>query len=59
MSHVLITGANVGIGKAAAKLFLSQDYKVTIVGRSKDKLEAAKTELGNVNIGICDISSQT
>ena len=26
-------------------------------GRSKEKLEAVKTELGNVEIGICDISS--
>ena len=57
--HVVITGANVGIGKAAAKLFLSKDFRVTIVGRSKEKLEAAKNELGNVEIGICDISSQS
>ena len=56
--HVVVTGGNSGIGFAAAKLFLSKGYKVTIVGRSKDRLEEARTKLeGNVEIGICDICS--
>ena len=54
--HVVITGGNVGIGFATAKLFKSKGYKVTIVGRSKDKLEAAQKHLENVDIGICDLS---
>src|ERR1700712_1859760 len=55
---VTITGGNAGIGFATAKLFLSKGYKVTIVGRSKERLEAAQKELGGkVEIAICDISS--
>eukprot|EP00834_Sanchytrium_tribonematis_P004106 NODE_185_length_13590_cov_0.472908.p7 type:complete len:280 gc:universal NODE_185_length_13590_cov_0.472908:9122-9961(+) len=57
MPHIVITGGNAGIGFAAAKLFLSKGNKVTIVGRSQSKLEEAKKLLGEVSIGICDLSS--
>ena len=56
-AHVVVTGGNTGIGFAAAKLFLSKGYQVTIVGRSKERLEVAQKELGEVEVGICDISS--
>ena len=57
VKSVTITGGNAGIGFATAKLFLAKGYKVTIVGRSKERLEVAQKELGEVGIGICDISS--
>ena len=56
--HVVITGGNCGIGYAAAKLFIEKGYRVTIVGRSEEKLKEAQSKLGNVEIGICDLSKR-
>jgi len=41
----LIVGGSSGIGLAAAKLLLERDVKTVIVGKSSDKLEAAKRTL--------------
>ncbi|PVH99449.1 NAD(P)-binding protein [Periconia macrospinosa] len=38
--HVLLVGATSGIGSAMADLFISQDIKVTAVGRRRDRLDA-------------------
>ena len=54
---VLITGANRGIGFAAAKIFISCGYNVIISGRNENKLIKAKEKLGkNAEYVVWDIS---
>lgn len=69
--HVLITGANQGIGYATAKQLASQKAFVHMVCRSKERGEAALAKLkaeiaeqtsgavdgANVRLHVCDISS--
>ncbi len=47
---VLITGGSDGIGFATAKLFLKQNAKVIITGRSIEKLEEASKNLDSNNL---------
>ncbi|HEX9430359.1 MAG TPA: SDR family NAD(P)-dependent oxidoreductase, partial [Candidatus Bathyarchaeia archaeon] len=60
----LITGANSGIGKAAALGLAKLDATVVMVSRDKDKGEAALLEVrtmsGNKNVDamVADLSSQ-
>ncbi|MBU3594283.1 SDR family oxidoreductase [Polynucleobacter sp. 71A-WALBACH] len=42
----LVTGAGVGIGRAAAKALLHGDYKVVLTGRNLEKLQKAITDIG-------------
>lgn len=42
---VLITGATAGIGKACAKLFAQNKYRIIITGRRKERLEHLADEL--------------
>ena len=44
--HVVIVGGNSGMGLGLAKLALNEGARVTIAGRSREKLERAKAELG-------------
>lgn len=58
--HVLITGGNSGIGIATAQRFLDEGWKVSIAGRSKEKLEKAKEVLnGEVSIYVADATDLT
>jgi NAD(P)-dependent dehydrogenase (short-subunit alcohol dehydrogenase family) len=43
--HVAIIGGSSGIGLAAARQLLAQGFKVTITGRSEERLNAAKAAL--------------
>lgn len=45
MEHVLIAGGSSGMGLALAGRLLREDWPVTIVGRSQEKLAAAKEKL--------------
>ena len=42
---IIITGANSGVGAAAAKLLASKGAKVVIAARRKDKLDAVADEI--------------
>src|SRR5687768_16439632 len=53
MKNIVITGGSDGIGKALAKSFGS-DFKVTLIARSTDKLEALAAEIG-CDFVICDV----
>jgi NAD(P)-dependent dehydrogenase (short-subunit alcohol dehydrogenase family) len=48
--HVLITGGSAGIGLALAKLYVAAGCNVTLVARSKPKLDEAKEQLQSLPI---------
>jgi NAD(P)-dependent dehydrogenase (short-subunit alcohol dehydrogenase family) len=45
----LVTGAGVGIGRAAAKALLKGDYKVVLTGRNLEKLKKAIIDIGGTS----------
>ena len=45
----LITGAGVGIGRAAAKALLQGGYQVVLTGRNLDKLQKAMSDIGGTS----------
>lgn len=45
----LVTGAGVGIGRAAAKALLKGSYKVVLTGRNLEKLEKAIIDIGGTS----------
>ena len=45
----LITGAGVGIGRAAAKALLKAGYRVVLTGRNLERLQKAITDIGGTN----------
>ncbi len=51
-THIVIVGGGSGIGLATAQEALERGAQVTIVGRSKDKLQQANEKL-NGSLGIC------
>ena len=55
----LITGAGVGIGRAAAKALLQGGYQVVLTGRNLDKLQKAMNDIGgtadNCLAVACDV----
>ena len=59
--HAFITGGGSGIGLACARAFLEDGARVTIVGRSRDKLDRAVAELqslGDVHAQQVDVSRE-
>lgn len=48
--HIIITGGSSGIGKATAKLLVSEGANVSIIARDRTKLEAAKAEIAAAKI---------
>lgn len=52
--NVLVTGGTSGIGLEIAKKFLSLGAKVTITGRSIDKLNTVKKEIDNVDLSVVE-----
>ena len=59
----LVTGAGVGIGRAAAKALLQGGYQVVLTGRNLDKLQKAIETIGgnqdNCFAFACDVGQDT
>lgn len=56
--HIVIAGGNSGIGFAIAELALSRKARVTLIGRSEDKLKAAAQRLdGDVRTVVMDLGN--
>ena len=55
---VLVIGGSAGIGLEMAKLFVAKGNHVIITGRSKERLELAAAQLGNVSIIVSDATKE-
>lgn len=51
-SKILITGGGSGIGFAIAKRLITSGARIVIAGRTPEKLEMARAEIGSHNVGI-------
>lgn len=58
-THVVIIGGSSGMGFATAKLAMEQGANVTIVSRSREKLQNAIKQLGNVQSVVADITNES
>lgn len=57
MKNVIITGASSGIGASTARALDAKGYRLGLMARSADKLEALKSELGpNAEAMPCDVT---
>ena len=57
-AHVVVIGGSSGIGLATASLARQEGADVTIVGRSREKLDQAQRELGEVRPVVADIADE-
>jgi NAD(P)-dependent dehydrogenase (short-subunit alcohol dehydrogenase family) len=53
---IIITGAGSGIGRAAAETFLAYGYKVGLIGRRTETLEATANGQKNALVLPCDVA---
>ena len=53
--NILLTGGSSGIGKKTAEMLVEKGAKVLITGRSYDKIETVKHQLGLLGLSF-DIS---
>jgi 3-hydroxybutyrate dehydrogenase len=56
--HAVVTGGGSGIGAAVAKRLLAGGWRVTLMGRSLERLQAQQAALGDVAIQACDVSDE-
>src|SRR5579875_78742 len=54
----LVTGASSGIGAAFARTLVARGYRLILVARRRDRLEALAAELGNCEILTADLSEE-
>ena len=53
---IIITGAGSGIGAATAKVFLTNGYKVGLIGRKQNTLDCTAAEHKNALVMPCDVT---
>ena len=56
--HVLIVGGTSGIGLSTARMALARGAEVTVTGRSRERIEAAKLEINGLNAIQLDATDQ-
>ncbi len=56
--HAVVTGGGSGIGAAVAKRLLADGFRVTLMGRGLERLQAQQAALGDVLIQVCDVSDE-
>ena len=56
--HAVITGGGSGIGAAIAQRLLADGLRVTLMGRSAARLQAARAALGDVAVQVCDVADE-
>lgn len=54
--HAFVTGGGGGIGLAIAKTLMAAGWRVTIAGRSADRLHAAARMIGDVRVQALDVT---
>lgn len=57
--HALVTGGGSGIGLACARALAEDGAVVTLMGRTRDKLEAAASSIPGARVFVGDVSSET
>lgn len=55
---IIITGAARGIGRACAELFSANDWKVGIVGRTRETVEEAASAIDGALAMPCDVTNE-
>jgi 3-hydroxybutyrate dehydrogenase len=58
MKHAVITGGGSGIGAAVARRLLAAGLRVTLMGRSAERLAAQQAALGGGAVQVCDVSDE-
>ena len=56
--HAVVTGGGSGIGAAVARRLLADGLRVTLMGRSEERLRAQQAVLGGVAIRACDVGRE-
>jgi NAD(P)-dependent dehydrogenase (short-subunit alcohol dehydrogenase family) len=56
--HAVVTGGGSGIGAAVAKRLLADGLRVTLMGRSLERLQLQQAALGDVAIQVCDVADE-
>ncbi|MGR9047114.1 SDR family NAD(P)-dependent oxidoreductase [Halobacillus faecis] len=63
MKNVWITGAGTGLGRALARIYAKNDYKVFLSGRTAEHLQVTQNEIlnegGKAEVIICDVTEQS
>lgn len=56
--HAVVTGGGSGIGAAVAKSLLVEGARVTLMGRSLERLQLQQRQLGDVAVRVCDVGDE-